>query len=173
MYLFWNTVCNVLSARKCKLIYCIFPSLSFLHLLKTCKKHSSLFWLLSTALRTSPRVLCGPPWCLTLKVILEENVTTKPASSLWQRGSVFLSVLFLLFHFKKRNSDWLCFGRLNSPSVKPSQRRKWEGKWEGGRHKWYHLQWTEKRGEGCWGLKRNSLCLRHDGGSSASGQCLL
>lgn len=175
MYLFWNTVSNVFSAHQYKFVYwrCIFCPFSFLHVLKTCKKCSSLFWLRSTALRTPPQVLCGPPWCLTWKVSLEGNVTKRPASSLWQSASVFLFVLFLFFHFKKRSSDWLCFSRLKSPFVKPSQRTKWEGKWEGWRLKCYHLQGTEKIGDSCWGLKSNSLHLRHDGRSPASGQCLL
>lgn len=140
--------------------------LAFLHLLKTCKKLSSLFWLLSIALRTS-QVLCDPPRCLTWKVNLEGNVTTKSVFYVACDEEDLFS--FLLFHFRKRRSDWLCFARLNSPSFKPSQRRKWEERGGNGCRKPSTMD-EEDRGQL---LKFKELCLRHDGRSSASGQCLL
>lgn len=80
-------------------------------------------WLLPTALRTSPRALCSPPVMPDMVSQLWEKCDHKASfvfsyQPVTNRIRFLVCSQFLLFHSRKRRSDWPCVAGRDGPSVK-------------------------------------------------------
>lgn len=124
-------------------------------------------WLLPTALRTSPHALCSPPLMPDMVSQLWEKCDHKASfvfsyQSVTNRICFLVCSQFLLFHSRKRRSDWPCVASRDGPSVKR----------EIGGRKAKASPSVTYREDKRW-MVRFKEQLRDDGRSFPTGQCLL